>query len=177
MPVQNQRRHDLYGKVEIQKETSVDLPDDSFVFNFGPAKVPGPAIFFRTPQTVAFVNKKPVVEGHFLVSPVREVAKIGDLTSCELGDLFLVVQKVERFAQQFYKVDSTTISVQNGPLAGQSIPHVHVHILPRREGDFAENDDIYKELQDHDKVKTGWRTEEEMVMEAKLVREVWGKYS
>lgn len=177
MPVQNQRRPDLYGKVEIQKGKSVDLPRDDFVFNFGPAKVPGPAIFYRTSQTVAFVNKKPVVVGHFLVSPVREVGKIGDLTSCEVADLFKVVQKVEGFVQRFYKVDSTTISVQNGPLAGQSIPHVHVHILPRREGDFAENDDIYKELQDHDKVKTGWRTEEEMVMEAKLVREAWGKHN
>jgi hypothetical protein len=127
MPVQNQRRPDLYGMVEIQKEismninscsikskeTSVDLPEDDYVFNFGPAKVPGPAIFYRTSQTVAFVNKKPVVEGHFLVSPVREVAKIGDLTSSEVADLFQVVQKVEGFMQRFYKVDGTTISIQS----------------------------------------------------------------
>ena len=52
-----------------------------------------------------------------------------------------------------------------------------MHILPRREGDFAENDDIYKELQEHDKVKTGWRTEEEMVAEARLLREAWVKYN
>ena len=52
---------------------------------------------------------------------------------------------------------------------------MHVHILPRREGDFAENDDVYRELQEHDKVETGWRTEEEMVVEAKKLREAWGK--
>jgi len=175
MPVQHQRRPDLYGRVGIRGQGPVELPGEKFVFNFGPAKVPGLSIFYRTELTVAFNNKKPVVEGHFLVSPVRMVEKLGDLTEEELTDLFKVVQKVEMFSQKFYKVGSTTISIQNGPLAGQSIPHVHVHILPRREGDFAENDDIYKELQEHDKVKTGWRTEEEMVAEAKVLREAWGK--
>ena len=50
------------------------------------------------------------------------------------------------------------------------MPHVHVHILPRSPGDFADNDDVYKELQNHDKVETGWRTEEEMIAEADLFR-------
>merc|ERR1719384_2193198 len=39
---------------------------------------------------------------------------------------------LDSFVQSYYKVGSTTISIQNGPLAGQSVPHVHVHILPRR---------------------------------------------
>jgi bis(5'-adenosyl)-triphosphatase len=175
MPVQQQRRPELYGRVGISMSESIKLPGEEFVFNFGPAKVPGLAIFYRTALTVAFTNKKPVVLGHFLVCPVRKVEKLSDLSEEELTDLFKVVQKVEVFSQKFYKVDSSTVSIQNGPLAGQSIPHVHVHILPRREGDFAENDDIYKELQDHDKKQTGWRTEEEMVAEAKVLREAWGK--
>ena len=50
------------------------------------------------------------------------------------------------------------------------LPHVHVHILPRRPEDFADNDDVYKELQKHDKVEAGWRTEEEMIAEADLFR-------
>ena len=39
------------------------------------------------------------------------------------------------------------VAVQDGPRAGQSVPHVHVHILPRTAGDFARNDDVYDELE------------------------------
>ena len=39
------------------------------------------------------------------------------------------------------------VAVQDGRAAGQSVPHVHVHVLPRKEGDYARNDDIYDDLQ------------------------------
>ena len=113
MPVQQHRRPELYGMVEIQGEQAVDLPGEEFVFKFGPARVSGPTIFYRTSQTVAFVNKKPVVEGHLLVSPVRQVEKMGDLTDGEVSDLFKVVKKVEVFVQKYYGVNSSTISVQS----------------------------------------------------------------
>lgn len=49
---------------------------------------------------------------------------------------------------------------------------MHVHILPRKPGDFAENDQIYHELQKHDKEEPSkkWRSEEEMSAEAELLK-------
>jgi len=169
MPVQQHRRHDLYSEVKPLTDHTC-LPEDDFIFKFGPVTVPGAAIFMRTEHSVAFVNKKPVVEGHVLVSSNRMVAQVSELSPEEVADLFKLVQRVDKFLQKHFEVNSTTISIQNGVLAGQSIPHVHVHILPRREGDFADNDDIYKELQTHDKKASGWRTEDEMVAEARLFR-------
>lgn len=45
---------------------------------------------------------------------------------------------------------SATITLQDGPAAGQSVPHVHVHVLPRRVGDFMDNDAVTRELAKHD---------------------------
>merc|ERR1740123_1679355 len=96
MPVQQHRRPDLYGDVRIQNEMT-ELPGDDFLFNFGLVTVPGPAIFLQSPHAVAFVNKKPVVEGQVLVSSRRSVPKLSDLDSEEAADLFKLVQKPLRF--------------------------------------------------------------------------------
>jgi len=175
MPVQDQRRPELYGQVEIRSLNSHDLPEDDEIFNFGPAKVRGASTFRRTPLSLAFVNKKPVVEGHVLVVPRRAVARLEELEEKEVTDLFLLVQRVDVFLQKHYGVDSTTISIQNGAGAGQTIPHLHVHILPRRPGDFSQNDDVYTRLAEHDKEKNGWRGEDAMADEAAELREAWQK--
>ena len=83
------------------------------MFNFGPFTVPGAAVFMRSAQTVALVKKKPVVEGHVLVSSSRSVPQLGDLSAEEAADLFKLVQKVDSFVQSYYKVGSTTISIQS----------------------------------------------------------------
>ena len=86
------------------------------MFNFGPFTVPGAAVFMRSAQAVAFVNKKPVVEGHLLVVPRRAVDRLELLEEREVTDLFLMVQKVDKFLQRLYKVSSTTISIQSRSL-------------------------------------------------------------
>ncbi|XP_032774180.1 bis(5'-adenosyl)-triphosphatase [Rattus rattus] len=64
--------------------------------------------------------------------------------------------------------------MQDGPEAGQTVKHVHVHVLPRKSGDFRRNDNIYDELQKHDREEEDspafWRSEEEMAAEAEALR-------
>lgn len=177
MPVMDQRRPDLYGSVggncHAPALSDHPLPGDDALFDFGPVSVPGPCVFYRSGMSLAFVNKKPVVEGHVLVIPVRKVPRLKDMRPEEVADLFMVVQKVAKFVEEYHGSTSTTVSIQDGPEAGQSIPHVHVHILPRRKGDFGNNDDVYKELETHDKGEVKWREVEEMVKEAQEYRKAW----
>ena len=112
MPVQEHRRLDLYGTLVAAH--SVPGPEEEEDFSFGPVTVPSGAVFLRSSLSVAFVNKKPVVEGHVLVSPVRHVAKLADLNHQEVSDLFQLVQTVEKFLEHYYGVSSTTISIQSG---------------------------------------------------------------
>jgi diadenosine tetraphosphate (Ap4A) HIT family hydrolase len=53
--------------------------------------------------------------------------------------------------------------------------HVHVHVMPRKKNDFKWNDEVYQQLENHDKPQDvgRWRTEEEMEVEAKLIRKVF----
>lgn len=94
-------------------------------------------------MSFAFVNLKPVVPGHVLISPKRVVHRFADLTSEEISDLWALSQQVGIAVEKHYTASSLTLTIQDGPEAGQTVPHVHVHVLPRRTGDFQKNDEIY----------------------------------
>uniref|UniRef100_A0A8C8SXW8 Bis(5'-adenosyl)-triphosphatase n=1 Tax=Pelusios castaneus TaxID=367368 RepID=A0A8C8SXW8_9SAUR len=105
-----------------------------------------------------------------LVCPLRPVERFRDLRAEEVADLFQTAQRVGNVVEKHFHGTSLTISVQDGPEAGQTVKHVHVHILPRRVGDFSRNDSVYDELERHDKGEEDspvkWRTEDEMTAEA-----------
>uniref|UniRef100_A0A8C3Q2T9 Bis(5'-adenosyl)-triphosphatase n=1 Tax=Chrysolophus pictus TaxID=9089 RepID=A0A8C3Q2T9_CHRPC len=107
-----------------------------------------------------------------LVCPLRPVERFRDLCPEEVADLFHTAQRVGSAVEKHFCATSLTITIQDGPEAGQTVKHVHVHVLPRRSGDFSRHDDIYKELQGHDKEDSPdkWRTEEEMAAEAAILK-------
>ena len=169
MPVFSHKRHDLYGHVL----NNVVLPIDSrSEYQFGPHSVKSSSAFYRTGLSIAFVNRKPVIPGHVLVCPIRVVEHLNDLNAAETADLFLAVQTVAMATKKRYEVSSVTIAVQDGPDAGQTVNHVHVHVLPRKPGDLPDNDDVYKRLEKHDKNVGAreWRNDEDMATEAAVLR-------
>lgn len=80
------------------------------------------------------------------MSSIRPVKRFADLTSAEVSDLFLCVHRVGPVLQQAHSGTALTIALQDGKDAGQTVEHVHVHILPRRPRDFPRNDDIYEKV-------------------------------
>ncbi|CAG8493534.1 2694_t:CDS:10 [Acaulospora colombiana] len=100
----------------------------------------------------------------------------------EVCDMFLSVQKIGGVVEREYGGTSLTISMQDGPEAGQTVtsqlmvdvPHCHVHIIPRKVGDYANNDDIYKDIDKSKKVDNEERPPrslEEMAKEASFLRQ------
>ena len=182
MPVWNHRRHDLYGHIKVQaleedgeagSSSSTQEPKESFTFAH--VQVPASAVFYESQLSYAFVNRKPVLPGHVLVCPLRKVARFGKLTSQEVSDLWQTAQLVSRVIEKQLKATSLSFSIQDGAEAGQSMKHVHVHVLPRREGDFERNDDVYTALETHDKQVSAseWRTDEDMAQEAAVYRKLF----
>ncbi|WVF66864.1 hypothetical protein IAT40_001607 [Kwoniella sp. CBS 6097] len=106
-------------------------------------------VFYRTALSMGIVNLKPLLPGHVLVIPKRVVPRLADLNSNEVTDLFLAVQHVGKVLEAVYKAKALTISIQDGAVAGQSVPHVHIHIIPRHPEDYeGENDRIYPALEE-----------------------------
>ena len=151
-------------------------------------------VFHLSPLSFALVNLRPLLPGHILVCPRRVVPRYSQLTIPETTDLFLTVRKVSRMLERVYKADALNIAIQDGKEAGQSVPHVHVHIIPRRTGDMdgrGGSDAIYELMdgeegdlgeqyrgRDDRKSRSGFapdsarkdRTEQEMKEEADMLR-------
>ncbi|KAI0287730.1 HIT-like domain-containing protein [Russula brevipes] len=88
--------------------------------------------FHRTALAYAIVNLKPIVPGHVLVCSTRLVPRLADLRADELAELMRAVQHVGGVVERVYKADGLTIACQDGRASGQTVPHVHFHVLPRR---------------------------------------------
>ena len=117
---------------------------------FGPFQVAS-QVFHISPSRLSFglVNLKPLLPGHILVVPVRGVPRLSQLTTAETADLFNTVKTVSRTLQRVYHATSFNVAVQDGIDAGQSVPHVHVHVIPRQGGDYDDKgggDRIYGDL-------------------------------
>eukprot|EP00736_Rhodelphis_marinus_P001306 Rmarinus@m.4241 len=114
---------------------------------FGKITIPLRHVFAQNSFSYAVVNLKPCVPGHMMVISKRVVPRFEDLSEEEVSSLWSLVHKIAPRIVAHFGGTSTTFAIQDGPEAGQTIPHVHVHIIPRRSGDFAKNDDVYGELE------------------------------
>jgi len=172
MPLSNHRRHDVYGHINIHSTDDINKQE---VYQFGQYQLKSSQVFYKSALSIGFVNRKPVLPGHVLVSPVRPVARFTDLTQAEVADLFRCTQIIAEAIKSHFDGTSSTIAIQDGPEAGQTVTHVHVHVLPRKKGDFQKNDDIYDKLENHDSsdATQKWRSDEDMAQEAAKLRELF----
>ncbi|XP_044879331.1 bis(5'-adenosyl)-triphosphatase isoform X3 [Mauremys mutica] len=95
-------------------------------FRFGQHLIKPSFVFLKTELSFALVNRKPVVPGHVLVCPLRPVERFRDLRPEEVIDLFQTTQMVGNVVEKHFCGTSLTISIQDGPEAGQT---VKVHII------------------------------------------------
>ena len=73
--------------------------------------------------------------GHVLVIPKRHVASFFDMTADEQGAVLALLRDIQKAIQQQHRPDGYNIGVNVGKAAGQSRMHVHMHLIPRYEGD------------------------------------------
>ena len=87
----------------------------------------------ETDSSIAFLDAFPLTKGHTLVIPKNHHEKIQDMSQQENSDLFSTVHNLISRVDKL--TGSTLVAIHNGKEAGQEIPHVHVHLVPRSSGD------------------------------------------
>lgn len=89
---------------------------------------------YEDEHTVAFMDVMPQANGHTLVIPKTPSRNILDADPETLARLLPVVQKVAVAAKEAFEADGVTVIQFNEPAAGQTVYHLHFHVIPRIEG-------------------------------------------
>jgi histidine triad (HIT) family protein len=90
-------------------------------------------VVFRDEVAIAFLDARPVFKGHVLVLPLAHYVTLADLPADLVGPLFTRVQRVSAAMPEALGAQGSFVAENN--IVSQSVPHLHVHVVPRTKGD------------------------------------------
>lgn len=90
---------------------------------------------YEDSDTLAFMDIGPIVRGHTLVIPKEHLDPVTAAPPAVLQKLIVVVQQIARAQLRAFKADGINIMQSNGRAAGQVVPHLHFHVIPRFRND------------------------------------------
>jgi histidine triad (HIT) family protein len=95
-----------------------------------------PAIrIYEDDDYLAILDIRPFTRGHTLVMPKQHTVDVTDTPPETLAGMVTIGQRIARAARTTELADATNIAINDGPAAFQTVPHIHLHVLPRRTGD------------------------------------------
>lgn len=95
-------------------------------------------VLLANEHAVAFYDAFPISLGHSLVIPKLHVGSIFELPVEVQAAMWSLVSEVRLLLVEAHRPTSFNMGVNDGPVAGQTVPHAHVHLIPRYEGDVAD---------------------------------------
>ncbi len=85
------------------------------------------------PVSLAFLDHRPLFAGHCLLAPRQHCETLADLPAALIAPLFANAQLLARAVEAALEADGTFLAINNR--VSQSVPHLHIHVVPRRRGD------------------------------------------
>ena len=107
-------------------------------------QLPEERILYSNPYAMAVRDAYPVSPGHTLIIPKRHVASFFDVTAEERNAMFALLDRVKhefsigQTADVEQIPDAYNIGINDGPAAGQTVPHLHIHLIPRYQDDLVD---------------------------------------
>jgi len=116
-----------YPRVQMKKQAMSQQQDCPFCGN--------PEFTIENELAFAHYDSYPVNTGHCLITPRRHVAEYFQATAEEKAAIWALVDEMKIIIDEEYQPDGYNIGVNIGTAAGQSVPHIHIHMIPRYKGD------------------------------------------
>lgn len=107
---------------------------DCIFCKIGAKEIPSEMVY-EDDHALAFLDIAPRAPGHAMVIPKVHAATFLDLPEAEIGPLFAAVKAVTQKIEQALKPDGFTVGINHGDAAGQTVKHLHVHVIPRWKDD------------------------------------------
>jgi diadenosine tetraphosphate (Ap4A) HIT family hydrolase len=100
--------------------------------------VPPDRILLRNAHAIVLRDAFPISPGHTLIVPRRHVGSFFEATADERAALLALLDDAKRGLDAEFAPAAYNIGINDGPAAGQTIPHLHIHLIPRYDGDCAD---------------------------------------
>jgi len=100
--------------------------------------IPRDQVLIEHPLALAKRDGYPVSKGHTLIIPRRHVASFFETTEEERRAMLKLLDEMKAMLEREHKPDGYNIGINNGEAAGQTVMHVHMHLIPRYAGDTAD---------------------------------------
>jgi histidine triad (HIT) family protein len=108
------------------------MADDCLFCRIVSGEVPA-VVVFEDKNTMAFLDHRPLFPGHTLLVPREHAETLADLPVAQVGPLFENAQLLSRIVEAAMEAEGTFVALNNR--VSQSVPHLHVHVVPRRRKD------------------------------------------
>jgi diadenosine tetraphosphate (Ap4A) HIT family hydrolase len=99
-------------------------------------EIPAEQIVLENERAKAFYDKYPVQKGHLLIVPKRHIASYFEATEEEITAIHRLLHEGKEKLDQEFAPDGYNIGVNVGSYGGQTVMHLHVHLIPRYKGDI-----------------------------------------
>jgi len=105
------------------------------------------SVFARDGNFLALYNVSPILPGHSLIIPLRHAGSMMDLNEDELARMLIFTRKVSSLLMKVFSAEAFNWSLQDGMAAGQTVAHLHLHIVLRFPDDLPEPGDWYPKVE------------------------------
>jgi len=98
--------------------------------------IPAEEVVLSNEYCIAKWDRYPVGEGHLLIIPKRHVSNYFDATQSEVAAFWQLINEAKQLVDREFSPDGYNIGINVGEAAGQTVFHLHIHLIPRYKGDI-----------------------------------------